>query len=1042
MYSSFEIFLTVNFMTTIPTAKELNLQRQDAGTIETTDSFEQEQPSPEHMLHELRVYQTELETQNEELRRTQLQLESERDRYSVLYNLAPVGCCTTDENGTITEANLTVSTLLGVTRSVLVKQPFTRFILPEDQDINYKYLRKLAKTGKAQTYELRMARTDGTIFWAHLVVAASHDSNGDAIRYIALNDITERKAMEEEQNQTAHLIQLVNAPVDLHECLSALTASMQSWTGCEAVGIRLKSGNDYPYYETRGFSPAFVQMENSLCAYDQEGSLLNDCEGNTVLECMCGNVLRGRFDPGQPFFTPHGSFWSNGTSALLAATTEADRGARTRNSCNSEGYESVALIPLHVGNQVLGLLQFNDSRPDRFTHTQIELFERIADSLALCLSRRHAEEALKYSENFLRESQQIGRIGSYDFDIRAGLWNSSDALDEIFGIDANFIRSTENFLELVDYEYREGVREYLFDYVIKFKQPFDKEYAIRRKCDDELRWIHGYGKVLLNTEGAPVRMVGTIQDITARKLADETLKRNQRLLSETERIGKVGGWELDIDNGTQTWTDEVYAIHEVEKPYEPTVATGIEFYTPASRPVIERAVQRAIEHEEAFNVELEITTARGNIRSVHAIGRPDIKNRRISGFIQDISDRKRSEEELQQAKADAEAANVAKSRFLATMSHEIRTPMNGVIGMIELLQHTRLTAEQNEFAQAAKKSGIELVRLLNDILDLSKIEADKIEFESADFSLHSVVSDTINMLSLVALEKGLKLESSIYADVPNALTGDAGRLRQIISNLVSNAIKFTPNGRVSLQIMKESEDEHSAIIRFVIKDTGIGIAAHKLEHIFEPFTQGDSSTTRIHGGSGLGLAICRKLAALFGGSIGVESVEGEGSTFWFTAVLRKRTEAGMRKVVTPASSAQLALHLTRHSTIRETRILLAEDNPGAQKIVPKLLKNYGYLVDVACDGIETLEALENNDYELVIMDCDMPRLNGYEVTAAIRDPASSVRRHDIPIIALTGNAMKQDHDLCIAAGMNDHLPKPLILEELLTKLDTWLRKKR
>jgi signal transduction histidine kinase/ActR/RegA family two-component response regulator len=402
--------------------------------------------------------------------------------------------------------------------------------------------------------------------------------------------------------------------------------------------------------------------------------------------------------------------------------------------------------------------------------------------------------------------------------------------------------------------------------------------------------------------------------------------------------------------------------------------------------------------------------------------------------------------DLESGIQSANTANAAKSRFLSNMSHEIRTPMNGIIGAIQLLEHTELTPEQRELVGIAKTSGIKLVYLLSDILDLSKIEEGKIELDISDFDLRPVISDTINLLLLQSREKGVKLTATIDTDVPTALKGDAGRLRQIIINLVGNAIKFTNKGFVTLHIQKDSEDEHNVTLRFLVHDSGIGIAANKLEQIFAPFSQVDSTTTRKYGGTGLGLTISRNLAEMMGGSVSVESVEGQGSTFWFTVVVGKQGEESLPDPHLPVAGFNSSPPSAGESgqgcfSAPVIRILLVEDDPDARKIVPKLLKYYGYQVDVAADGKKALQALEENEYALVLMDCMMPEMDGYEAIAVIRDQASVVRSHDIPVIALTGNAMKHDRDKCIAVGMDDHLTKPLLLSDMLAMLEKWLKMK-
>jgi PAS domain S-box-containing protein len=787
--------------------------------------------------------------------------------------------------------------------------------------------------------------------------------------------------------------------------------------------------------------------------------------------------------------------------------------------------------------------------------------------------RRQSEEILRQSEERYRTILESIEDGYYEVDLKGTLVKTNEGLRKQLGY------TREEILAL---NYRDYTRE---PYARKVFEAFNRcyttgkpdrglQYEITRK-DGSKAHVETSVSLIRDASGQPVGFRGIVRDITERTRAMEALRQSEEryrtILDNIEdtyyevdlkgrftflnaAVNKIQGFTKEelMRLSFPEWTDGENA-QKLFAAFHQVYATG----QPINHLQYEgREKGGGIRHLES-SVSL-IKDAKGN-----AVG--------FRGITRDITERKQAELELQRTKEAAERATRLKSEFLANMSHEIRTPMNGVIGMYNLLLNTNLDAEQSDFVETGKRSAESLLTIINDILDFSKIEAGKLDLEVLDFDLREAMEEMVELPAMQAHQKGLEFIYQIQPEIPSLLRGDPGRLRQIITNLCGNAVKFTKAGEVIIRITAVEETETRIKLRFAVQDTGLGIGASDQDRLFKSFQQVDASTTRKYGGTGLGLAISKRLAELMQGEIGVESEIGKGAIFWFTAVFEKQSHVTEKVLLLPeavrnkrilvvddnktnleilkgylgawgcmcdcARDGEVALSLmhavskvsapfdlvisdmrmpemdgaelgrrikndpvlketqlimltsqglrgdaaemkaigfsayltkpirrsqlfdclsmvlqkrrqeprkkkpdliTRHSIdaakLKKVRILLAEDNTINRKLALHLLEKFGFQADAVANGQEAVQALTMAPYDLVLMDVQMPEMDGIEATQTIRDPDSPVRNHQIPIIAMTAHAMLGDRENCLKAGMDDYVSKPIQPEQLFAAI--------
>ncbi|MCD6078866.1 MAG: response regulator [Ramlibacter sp.] len=632
---------------------------------------------------------------------------------------------------------------------------------------------------------------------------------------------------------------------------------------------------------------------------------------------------------------------------------------------------------------------------------------------------------LQASNEFLARAEQVAGVGAWRLDLvtREVEWTTQTR--RIFELPPEYVPRGDEHLRFFSAEAQAEIRR-TAEASRRSGQAWDLQLPMTTAAGRQV-WVRSVGHIE-RSNGKPVALVGALQDVTEAHLARAALQQSQERLHRALEGSGLALWDLDVPGETVFLSEQWSVI--LGGPPEPTECTAQELLELVPMEDLLR-IQEALEpvldgRSPRYAVEHRVRRKDGSLVWVHSEGRVADRTSggmplRMVGTNRDITQSKTAEHDLRVARDAADAASRAKSQFLATMSHEIRTPLNGIIGMTKLLLDEQLPPDVRQHADLIDRSAHSLLALVNDILDVSKIEAGQMEIESVAFDLHELIEDLATLYRLRATEKSLLFRVHVDAAVPRYIEADPTRIRQVLVNLLGNALKFTRNGWIGLDV-KGTPGDDGCELQFTIADTGVGIPEEVQPQLFTRFMQADSSTSRQFGGTGLGLAIVRQLVDLMGGSVRVASSPSQGSRFTVTLPV-------VPAQAPPAASVWQELP----STTAGVRVLVAEDNTTNQVVAFGMLRKLGYGdVTLANDGVEACQLALSQDFDLVLMDCQMPEMDGYEATRRLRAAGCAAA-----IIAMTANAIKGDRERCIEAGMNDYITKPIDLKVLRAVLARW-----
>lgn len=830
-------------------------------------------------------------------------------------------------------------------------------------------------------------------------------------------EVSTLNQIKSEQDITLRLLQLFHDNNDLPTLSNAIADTLHRWSGCEAVGVRIREGEDYPYCGVKGFPKAFVENERRLTAVDRDNEVLCDGTGNAVLECMCGNVICGRVDATKPYFTEHGSFWIKSSTDFHKSVSEVDWETTVRGRCLTEGYESVALIPLKLGDDCLGLIQFNDFRKGWLDKNKVALFERLAFRLAIGVSQRITAAALMESESNLRQSQEIARMGSWSWSILSDKIQWSDEMYKIYGLNQRFKPTIEVFRERVITEDLEAV-DHLLQEVAAGRIPDKTEHRIRIGGSDQVRHIASTIRAIYNDSGQMIKLIGTVQDVTDQKRSEETLRQQENLLRKIAEnipnsylsiiekdftIGFTSGQEFKKQNlNPQKFIgrplEEVFGKHaETIKSYYAKTFNGQEC-----------AFELFTNDQHQLYRTVPLYSSEGDIH-------------RILAVVENITERKRLEYQLQQAQKMESIGNLA-----GGIAHDFNNILSPIVGMSELLiEDLDSGAPEHEYARTIFNAGLRAKDIVNQILAFSR----RSEHELKAVKIQQVLAEVIKLARSI-IPSNIEIVEVIQEQC-GMIMADLSQLHQVIMNLITNAYHAVgeDSGRISIQLkervlsgdgLKKSSLTPGRYAVLTVADTGAGIDPDIIPKIFEPYF----TTKTKDRGTGLGLAVVYGIVKECGGDIEIQSDPGRGTTFNIYFPLAA-TSAGPEPT-----------EMASEGKGGSARILLVDDENAILQLERNVLERLGYQVTPCLKSLDALAIFKKNPqgFDLVITDMTMPHMTGDKFAEELL----SIRA-DIPIVICTGFSERIDHEKGKALGIKGLLMKPITKAEMAEMLQKVLR---